>query len=79
MSSTHSSDSNSSKGSINSTGEKVNEVDSLGNDQELQQDSEPCGEQGIRSLKKDPLKRRKRTKNLASREHALKLLVTGNS
>ena len=44
MSSTDSSDSNSSKGSINSTGERANEVDSLGNDPEMQQDSEPRGE-----------------------------------
>ena len=37
MSSTDSSDSNSSKGSINSTGERANEVDSLGSDPEKKQ------------------------------------------
>ena len=44
MSSPDSSDSNSSKGSVNSIGERANEVDSLGNDQKMQQDSELRGE-----------------------------------
>ena len=44
MSSTDSLDSNSSKGRINSTDKRANEVDSLGNDSEMQQDSEPRGE-----------------------------------
>ena len=55
MSSINSSDSNSSEGSINSIGKRANEVDSLGNDPEMQQDSEPRGETRTKKSQKRSL------------------------
>ena len=76
MSSTHSSDSNSSKGSINSTGEKVNEVDSLGNDQQMQQDSEPCGEARNKKSQKRSLEEEEEDKELSFKRTCFE--ATGN-
>ena len=65
MSSTDSSDSNSSKGSINSTGERANEVDSLGNDPEMQQDSEPRVETRNKKSQKRSLEEEEEEKELS--------------
>ena len=65
MSSADSSDSNSSKGSINSTGERANEVDSLGNDPEMQQDSEPRGKTRNKKSQKRSLKKEEEEKELS--------------
>ena len=65
MSSTNSSDSNSSKGSMNSTGEKASEVDSLGNDPEMQQDSEPGGETRNKKSQKRSLEEEEEERGLS--------------
>ena len=65
MSSTDSSESNSSKGSINSTDKRANEVDSLGNDPEMQQDSEPRGETRNKKSQKRSLEEEEEEKELS--------------